>query len=470
MSMDARLLPRAALLVSLSVLALASSAQAASHRTQFFLVTAPTAELARQVGEAAETSRRDLAIAWLGQELPPWRDICPIYVTPARGAGGETRFEFHHGEPGKWRMIVQGPPDRILDSVVPHEVLHMVFATHFGQGLPRWADEGACTTVEHISERSKQEHLLYECLMTDRGIPFNKMFAMREYPKDMLPLYAQGYSVVRFMLAVGGKRKFVEFVGEGLKTNNWTVATRRHFGFESLAQLQTQWLEWVRQGGREELAANFFVRPPEPMLAEATPQVAAPPVPAATLQDNAPVANVVANVEAPRTLPPMSEPAFQTLAPGSISKSQGQLVGIPSASPPTAVVSSEPYVPAPASMTGRPLPTSLASQGNSASNSAGSWYAQERDNYRTNRSSVDANQAVARPQPIEQAREVVIEQSRPPGALYGTPVPGTTVAGPLRASPGKIEPASSAKSQPSYAPGSTGGRAATYASGGRTIR
>lgn len=460
MSMDARLLPRAPLVMALFVFALAQSADAASHRTQFFLVTAPTAELARQVGEAAENSRRELAIAWLGKELPAWRDICPIYVTPARGAGGETRFEFHHGEPGKWRMIVQGPPDRILDSVVPHEVLHMVFATHFGQGLPRWADEGACTTVEHISERSKQEHLLYECLTTDRGIPFNKMFAMREYPKDMLPLYAQGYSVARFLIAVGGKRKFVDFVGEGLKTNNWTVATRRNFGFDSLAQLQAQWLEWVRQGGREELAAKFFVRPPEAMVAEAT----AAPAPTASPEASSagsPIANVVANVEAPRTLPPLGDAPFQTLAPGSISKSPAALVAVPGTSDVAANASSDSrrLASSPSmSQAGRPTPTTATPiTATPIAATAGSWYAQERDNHRANGSGSIANQSVARPQPVEQARELVIEHSRPAGALYGTPVPGTTVSGAPRAVSGAKEPIRTTTNQP-YAPGSTAGR------------
>jgi hypothetical protein len=113
--------------------------------------------------------------------------------------------------------------------------------------------------VEHVVETSKQDRLLIEFLTTDRGIAFNNMFAMTEYPRDILPLYAQGHSLARFLLAQGGKRKFVDYVGDGMKWNSWTKATQKHYGFQSLSQLQVTWLDWVRQGGGPVAATNTLV-------------------------------------------------------------------------------------------------------------------------------------------------------------------------------------------------------------------
>jgi hypothetical protein len=152
----------------------------------------------------------------------------------------------------------------LLDSVLPHEVTHMIFATHFGRPLPRWADEGACTTVEHISEKSKQQHLLITFLTSGRGIAFNQMFAMKEYPRDILPLYAQGYSLARYLIDVGGRRKFVDYVAEGMNTNNWTAATQKHYGIKSLSELQITWLEWVRRGSPLVAPATTLVAAAEP--------------------------------------------------------------------------------------------------------------------------------------------------------------------------------------------------------------
>ena len=115
---------------------------AGSCRSQHFVVTAATPQLAREVCEAAERFRHDLALEWLGRELPPWKDMCPIKVQvgPQLGAGGATCFTFVNGEPRDWSMEIQGSRERILDSVLPHEITHTIFATHFGRPLPRWAD------------------------------------------------------------------------------------------------------------------------------------------------------------------------------------------------------------------------------------------------------------------------------------------------------------------------------------------
>ena len=236
----------------------------ASHRTQNFVVTASSPELAHEIAEAAEKYRRDLALEWLGRELPPWRDICPIEtkIAPHLGAGGMTQFSFDRGRPYGWTMVVQGSRERVLDSVLPHEVTHTIFATHFGCPLPRWADEGACTIVEHASERKKQQQLLIQFLTPPyegakpRSIAFNHMFAMREYPPDILPLYSQGFSLTRYLIAQGGKQKFVKYIGDGMRTNDWTGATQEFYGFESLDELQVSWLDWVRSGSPESLAGS----------------------------------------------------------------------------------------------------------------------------------------------------------------------------------------------------------------------
>jgi hypothetical protein len=155
---------------------------------------------------------------------------------------------FDRGEVYGWRMNIQGPLDRVLDSVLPHEVTHTIFASHFRQPLPRWADEGACTTVEHAAERAKQQRMLIDFLKTGRGIPFSRMFAMKEYPPDVLPLYSQGYALAEFLIDRGGKKKYLQYLADGLHSEQWVAATQKHYGFGSLGELQNTWLDWVRQG------------------------------------------------------------------------------------------------------------------------------------------------------------------------------------------------------------------------------
>ncbi|TWT48759.1 hypothetical protein [Botrimarina hoheduenensis] len=238
----------AALMVFALVLPPSGAIARGVYRTANFEVRAATPALARELAEAAEDWREKLAIEWLGKPLPAWTEPCKVNadVHPRLGAGGWTTFVFDQGEVFGWDMHVQGSHERVIDSVLPHEITHTVFASYFRQPLPRWADEGACTTVEHRSEIGKQEALLVNFLKTGKGIRFSEMFAMREYPEDVLPLYAQGLSLTQFLIERRGRQEFLAFLSDGLRDGDWRRAIAGRYGHASLYELQEQWLAWVK--------------------------------------------------------------------------------------------------------------------------------------------------------------------------------------------------------------------------------
>jgi hypothetical protein len=256
-----------------SISATAGSAfAAAGYQTRNFTVSAPTPQLAKEIGDAAEVWRKQLSIEWIGKEMPPWSKPCPINAKIASGAGGATSFVFDRGEVFGWKMDIQGSRERILDSVLPHEVTHTIFASHFRKPLPRWADEGACTTVEHRSEIAKQERNLITYLKTGRGIPFKQMFAMKDYPSDVMPLYAQGHSTAQWLIESRGKEAFLTFLSDGMRDENWERAVKQHYGFDNLLVMQTAWNDWVKQG-RPRLAPQG---PTDAVLASNTRRAATP--------------------------------------------------------------------------------------------------------------------------------------------------------------------------------------------------
>ena len=66
--------------------------QAAQYRTQNFLVDAPNPQIAQQFGQMAEHYRKQKAIEWIGREMEPWPQPCPLYVRPDfNGAGRRSR-------------------------------------------------------------------------------------------------------------------------------------------------------------------------------------------------------------------------------------------------------------------------------------------------------------------------------------------------------------------------------------------
>ena len=249
-SMDARVLSRSGVLFILLLLS-----TGAQYETTNFAIDAPCAKSARQFAEAAEQYRNDLAVLWLGKTLPDWSAKCPVkvHVGSGLGAGGTTSFIFENGEVFGWEMEIQGSHERILDSVLPHEITHMILASHFRKPIPRWLDEGMATSVEHQSEKENYRRMLRHFLQSNvqRCFPLNRMVAMKDYPDDAIPFYAQGFSLVEYLLERGREfddaehYRLVRFTGAAIQDNNWKSALEEHYGISDLGKLQTSWVKWV---------------------------------------------------------------------------------------------------------------------------------------------------------------------------------------------------------------------------------
>lgn len=228
-----------------------AAASADVFRSKNFVVTAPNKEIARQVAEVAEFQRKKLAVEWTGKVMPAWFQPCTVQVRVGQiGAGGETSFSFDRGEVYGWRMRVQGTLERILDSVVPHEVSHTVFACHFRRPLPRWADEGAATLVEHQSERRVQQVRLKQVYHSSRRYSLKRLLSIKEYPRDMqqvLTLYAQGYSLADFLVQKRGKPTFLKFLNDAHR-QGWEKSIRKNYRIEGIAQLERVWSNWFLAG------------------------------------------------------------------------------------------------------------------------------------------------------------------------------------------------------------------------------
>ncbi len=242
---------RLARMFKLLLLASTFCSLGAVYRTPNFVVHAANDQIAKKVALAAEHYRRELAVEWLGHEMKTWWKPCPVYVKTGQiGAGGATSFSFDRGQVFGWRMNVQGSLERILDSVLPHEITHTILACHFRRPLPRWADEGAATLCEHESERRRQRLLVERLLRTSKRIPLRRLLAITEYPQDMehvLSLYAQGYSLADYLVQQGGRARYLKFLEDALR-DGWETALKRHYGFDGVDALESRWGAWVMAG------------------------------------------------------------------------------------------------------------------------------------------------------------------------------------------------------------------------------
>jgi hypothetical protein len=218
----------------------------ASFRSANFTVDASSREVAQRVAEQAETCRTAIATAWLGHDLPTWGRPCPIKVKLTDGeAGGLTSFGFTQGRVTDQSMTVEGRLDRILASALPHEVTHTIFASYFGGPMPRWADEGASLLSEDDRELRRHDKIAVDLLARRGEIPLARLFVIEDYPKDLMGFYGQGYSISRFLIEMGGRPRFLQYVRDGLK-DGWDAATRNHYQLANVRELDRAWRSWHR--------------------------------------------------------------------------------------------------------------------------------------------------------------------------------------------------------------------------------
>lgn len=231
---------------------------AETYRTTNFIVEAATVKLAREFGEAAEYYRKAKAIEWLGREMPTWHRPCPLRVDIGPdGPSGATTFDFGQ-KPIYQFMKISGPRERLLNSVLPHEITHTVFAYYFQSPVPRWADEGGSVLSEDDIERSRHDQMCRQLLNQGRAMRLSYLFSLRDYPSDVMVLYAQGFSVTRYLVDQSDRATFLKFIHHGQR-HGWDSAVQTYYRLNGVAALESAWiasLKKPRSAASTEIAAT----------------------------------------------------------------------------------------------------------------------------------------------------------------------------------------------------------------------
>ena len=160
--------------------------------------------------------------------------------------GAQLTFGIDNGAWLGQNMYIEGPLDRLLSSVLPHEVTHTVFAYYFGCPLPRWADEGGAVLSEDDAERNKHDKMVRQIINSGHAFQLRWLFSMREYPADMMALYAEGFSVTDFLVQSSNRQTFLAFVAQGMR-ENWDRAVQTHYHYRNVNELEQAWLNHLRE-------------------------------------------------------------------------------------------------------------------------------------------------------------------------------------------------------------------------------
>ncbi len=220
---------------------------AALAHSDNFLVVAPDRVTAETVLAAAEQYRRELAIEWLGEELPPSVGMTVIHVQFADHA--DRGLAWPIDTPGRTlhKLWVVGPREKVVGATLRHEMTHVVLATQFPGKLPAWADEGAASIQDDPQRQAICAHVLKWYANTGNWPRLEAILAKTHLPAGDQAAYAVAASITQYLLERGSKARFLRFAMDG-KAEGYAKALGRHYGIDGIEALEAGWQEWVRQG------------------------------------------------------------------------------------------------------------------------------------------------------------------------------------------------------------------------------
>ena len=221
------------------------------------------AELAGQVGRAAETARTAGFQRWHGLAAPPsWTPRCDVYLhrsaddyagstgQPTASAGHSTISSRGIAVVGR-RIDLHTDELNLLTATLPHECTHVVLADLFaGQGLPRWADEGMAVLAEDTSRVRRYETMLVEFQREGKLLSVAQLLGSNDYPAGdrITAFYAQSVSTVGFLVRLADGPTFAQFA-QLLGRYKLDVALERvygQYGIHNSNDLQAMWLRQMQ--------------------------------------------------------------------------------------------------------------------------------------------------------------------------------------------------------------------------------
>lgn len=208
-----------------------------------FTVLAPVgSHLADRVLEQAEAHRQELALIWLGEELPAGQQFTHIHVRVKPGAdsgrvllcGPERQLPGHH------RMWLDTSEQLALTATLKHELAHVMLNARFPGGMPAWVNEGIASMYDDAPPRLRRKQILAEYVARSKFPQIAELLDRRQLPAGDESGYAVAVSLTELLLARGSRETLLQFTGDGMR-NGWQAALQKHYAIQNVASLQREW-------------------------------------------------------------------------------------------------------------------------------------------------------------------------------------------------------------------------------------
>jgi len=220
-----------------------------------FLVSAPDQELAEAVLARAEEYRREVAIRWLGSELPSGTGRAIVSARISQ-TSQYCRFWSARDTGGKLHTItVTDQRGQVSGYVLRHEITHLVLDTGFDGRLPPWASEGIAMLEDGQSLKSERARVLAGYARTRSWPNLRIILRTPRFHLNDSEAFITAFSFTQYLLSRRDPSTYFKFA-VATNTNEWESAAHQHYG-TSVEQLQEAWQTRVTRTHLRHLPANL---------------------------------------------------------------------------------------------------------------------------------------------------------------------------------------------------------------------
>ena len=215
-----------------------------------FVVSAPSQDLAEEILQKAEGLRKQIALDWLGEELPPSVGPASIHVTISDASDRGHTWPIDDPNRRYHLIWLTTTREKALTTALAHEIVHAVLATEFSGGIATWAEEGAACLQDDPDRLARRRRTIDWMAKTGNWSDLQRVLEAQAIVATDHATYSVAASLTQFLLERGDKAKFLSFCRQG-KSAGWDAALSRCYGIRSVRELQAAWQAWTTAAARK---------------------------------------------------------------------------------------------------------------------------------------------------------------------------------------------------------------------------
>jgi hypothetical protein len=215
-----------------------------------FIVLADDQSLAEEVLARAGEFRRQVALDWLGSELPDGAGPVIIHVEISEREDKGLTWAVDHPGRTHHKLWLTTSRQRATGSSLAHEITHCVLASAFTGRLPPFVDEGVAGLRDGPDRRAIRRRILARFAADNSWPSLERVLNAAAIAPSDQAAYSVACSLTEFLLARGSdgprqaRARLFAFAQAG-RDDGWDLALQAHYGLASVGQLEQEWRAWV---------------------------------------------------------------------------------------------------------------------------------------------------------------------------------------------------------------------------------